>query len=313
MKPEDGYISYIVNPKSGPSSRKTMGRRFHDYLVEKGFDVRATETKSLGHACDLATDAAVDYDCALVVAVGGDGTVREVAHGLEGSDKPMLMIASGTENLLASELGFDERVETVIKAFEGGYSRRIDLGMFNDRCFTSVSGFGFDADVVQLVNEHRKGNIRYFDYVGPIWHTFWRHKFPRMKVEADGREIFNDRGMIFIGNISRYGGGFGILNRADIADGLLDICAVQCNSRIRMLRRTVRIATRTHIGKKGIVYEQAKDIKVTSDDKVRTQIDGDPGPELPVEIKVVPSAVDCIVLRNAKPVGLRTRIKRWLR
>jgi len=77
MKPNDGYITYIVNPKSGASSSKLHGRQFQKYLVKRGFDVRASLTTSLDNACELATDAAVDYDCAMVVVVGGDGMVRE--------------------------------------------------------------------------------------------------------------------------------------------------------------------------------------------------------------------------------------------
>ncbi|MHC4458698.1 MAG: diacylglycerol kinase family protein [Planctomycetota bacterium] len=99
MKPDDGYICYIVNPKSGATSSKEVGRNFEQYLVKKGFEVRVSLTSCLEDACEFATDAAVDYDCALVVVVGGDGTVREVAHGLEGSDKPLLIVPCGTENL----------------------------------------------------------------------------------------------------------------------------------------------------------------------------------------------------------------------
>jgi hypothetical protein len=110
MKPSDGYIQYIVNPKSGASSGKFTCRRFHRYLTDRRYEVRAGTTTSLEHACELATDAAVDPDCALVVVAGGDGTVREVAHGLEGSVKPLLVVPCGTENLLANELGFDGRL-----------------------------------------------------------------------------------------------------------------------------------------------------------------------------------------------------------
>ena len=87
MNPQDGYIQYIVNPKSGASSGKHMVTQLKDYLVEKGYDVRMTLTESLEHACELATQAAVDYQCVLVIAGGGDGTLREVLHGLEGSNK----------------------------------------------------------------------------------------------------------------------------------------------------------------------------------------------------------------------------------
>ena len=151
MKPDDGYIAYIVNPKAGATSSKLIGRRFEQHLVRKGFEVRGSLTRSLTHACELATDAAVDYNCAMVVAVGGDGTIREVAHGLEGSNKPLLIIPHGTENLLANELGFDERLKTIIRTFEAGYIRPLDLGRANGKCFTSIAGFGFDGRVVARV------------------------------------------------------------------------------------------------------------------------------------------------------------------
>ena len=128
MDPKDGYISYIVNPKSGASSGKVLVGQFKDYLVEAGFDVRPSFTESLEHACELATKAAVDYDCGLVVAAGGDGTVREIAHGLEGSDKPMLLVPGGTENLLGNELGFDDKIETLaIKTVFGERAKDIPI------------------------------------------------------------------------------------------------------------------------------------------------------------------------------------------
>jgi diacylglycerol kinase family enzyme len=150
MEPKDGYISYIVNAKSGASSNKLLVSEFRKYLQEKGFEVRSCFTQSLEHACELATKAAVDYDCRLVAAAGGDGTIREVAHGLEGSDKSLLVIPGGTENLLANELGFDEQAKTLIEAFEGGCIKSLDLGSANGRCFTSIAGFGFDGGVVDL-------------------------------------------------------------------------------------------------------------------------------------------------------------------
>ena len=117
MKPGDGYIEYIVNPKSGATSSKLIWRRFEQYLVKKGYEVRGNFTKSLSHACELATDAAVDYDCAMVIAIGGDGTIREVAHGLEGSSKPLLIMPGGTENLLANQFRDKEAFGLISKHF----------------------------------------------------------------------------------------------------------------------------------------------------------------------------------------------------
>jgi diacylglycerol kinase (ATP) len=311
MKPDDGYIASIVNPKSGATGSKVTGRRFEQYLVKRGFEVRVSLTTSLENACELATDAAIDYDCAMVVVVGGDGTVREVAHGLEGSDKPLLIVPHGTENLLANELGFDEKLKTIIRTFEAGYIRPLDLGNANGRCFTSIAGFGFDGEVVKRVSEQRAGHIDHFDYFWPIWRTFWNYKFDPMKVEVDGEEIFDGPGLVFVGNISRYAVGLQVLHYADFSDGLLDVCVYKCASQLHLVKHSLMTVLKHHADTSDVIYRQGKNILVSSEtDSVMTEIDGDPGPTLPVKIKVIPQAVNCIVPEGAKPAGIRTRIVR---
>jgi len=311
MKPDDGYIAYIVNPKSGASSSKLTGRKFEQYLVKKGFDVRASLTASLEDACELATDAAVDFDCAMVVVVGGDGTVREVAHGLEGSDKPLLIVPCGTENLLANELGFDEKLKTILRTFEAGYIRPLDLGSANGKCFTSIVGFGFDGQVVKRVSERRDGHIDYFDYVSPIWRTFWTYKFAPMKVEVEDEEIFDGRGLVFVGNISRYAMGLQVLHHADFGDGLLDVCIYKCASRVHLVKHSLMTVLKQHATSGDVVYRQGKNFIVSSQvSDIETEIDGDPGPALPIQIKVIPQAVNVMVPEGAKPAGIRTRIIR---
>ncbi|MFB0553634.1 MAG: diacylglycerol kinase family protein [Phycisphaerae bacterium] len=311
MKPDDGYIASIVNPKSGATGSKLTGRRFEQYLVERGFEVRVSLTTSLENACELATDAAIDYDCAMVVVVGGDGTVREVAHGLEGSDKHLLIVPHGTENLLANELGFDEKLKTIIRTFEAEYIRPLDLGSANGKCFTSIAGFGFDGEVVKRVSEQRAGHIDHFDYFWPIWRTFWNYKFDPMKVEVDGEEIFDGRGLVFVGNISRYAVGLQVLHYADFGDGLLDVCVYKCASQLHLAKHSVMTVLKHHADTRDVIYRQGKNILVSSDTgSIMTEIDGDPGPALPVQIKVIPQAVNCIVPEGAKPAGIRTRIIR---
>jgi diacylglycerol kinase (ATP) len=311
MKPDEGYITYIVNPKAGASSSKLTGRRFQQYLVEKGFDVRVSITTCLKHACDLATDAAVDYDCAMVVVVGGDGTIREVAHGLEGSNKTLLVVPCGTENLLANELGFDEKLQTLIDTFEAGYIRPLDLGSANGKCFTSIAGFGFDGRVVERVSEQRKGHINYFDYFQPLWRTFWDYKYNAMMVEVDDEEIFDGSGLVFVGNISRYAVGLQILHYADFGDGLLDLCIYKCSSRLHLLKHSLVTVLKQHIYSSDVIYRQGESILISSQSAlIRTEIDGDPGPALPVQINVIPQAVNVMVPVGAKPAGIRTRIKR---
>jgi diacylglycerol kinase family enzyme len=314
MRPSDGYITYITNPKAGASSQKLTSRRFHQYLADRGYEVRDSLTTSLEHACELAMDAAVDSACMLVVAVGGDGTVREVAHGLEGSRTPLLLVPAGTENLLANELGFDRRVETLITTFETGIVRPLDLGMANGKCFASVAGFGFDGAVVDRVNRQRTGHINHFDYIEPLWRTFWSHRFDPLRVEVDGQEIFSGPGLAFVGNVSRYAIGLQILRYADFGDGLLDVCVYRCAGRVHLVKHSVLTVLKRHAWARDVIYRQGRHITVSSDvDGVRAEIDGDPGPPLPIHVSVVPGAVRCLVPPGARPAGIRTRIFRSLR
>lgn len=314
MKPSDGYIKCVINPKSGASSGKYACRRFCRYLNQRGYDVRMAMSRSLEHVCELATDAAVDPDCVLVVVAGGDGTVREAAHGMEGSAKPLLIVPCGTENLLANELGFDRWLETLIRTFEGGVTRPLDLGTANGKCFTSIVGFGFDGDVVGLVHRRRTGHINHFDYVHPLWRTFWEHRFDPMTVVVDGREVFAGPGMVFVGNISRYAIGLQILRHADFSDGSLDVCIYRCAGRIHLAKHSVLTVLKHHASCRDVIYTQGRHITVSSPaPTIHTEMDGDPGPSLPVHIEVLPGAVQCLVPPGAKPAGIRTRIARSLR
>ncbi len=315
MKPDDGYIACIINPKSGSStSGKLPGWQFEEYLSSKGYEVRMNLTKCLEHACQLATQAAADDDCSLVIAVGGDGTIREVAHGLERSDKPMLIIPGGTENLLANELGLEKSLSNLARTFEAGYTRTMDLGNANGRCFTSIVGFGFDGEVVAEVSGSRIGHINYFDYFWPLWRTFWRYRFDPVSVEVDGEKIFEGRGLVFVGNISRYALGLNILEHADYSDGLLDVCIYKCAHRMHLVKHSVMTVFQQHHGSKDVVYRQGKNITVNSSNpKMSTEIDGDPGPAVPVQVTIIPKAVRVMVPEGAKPAGIRAQILRALK
>jgi len=311
MIPDDGTVVLIANPKSGASSRKQLRRSFYRYLLSEGFDVTLHMTESLADAGSRAAAAKNDPACRVVVVAGGDGTVREVAHGLEGSPKPLLIIPSGTENLLASELGFDEKISTLIQTFRQGHTRPLDLGTINGKCFTCITGFGFDGEVVDRVMHRREGHIDYFDYAGPLWHTFWCHRFKPLHVELDGRSLFSGRGMVFVGNVSRYAMGLQILRHADVGDGLLDICVFKCTRRPHLLKHAMMTIFKHHTRGHDVLYEQGKAITVSSPCRnTKMEVDGDPGPSLPVHIGIIPQAIRVMVPKDGRPAGIRTRLVR---
>jgi YegS/Rv2252/BmrU family lipid kinase len=311
MNPENGYISLILNPSSGASSEKGNVHLFIEYLESKKFQLQVNQTKSLLHARSLAAESAVKFNCAMVIVAGGDGTIREVVHGLEGSDKPLMLLPSGTENLLANELGYKRTLKNWIEVFESDIRRPLDLCKANNQFFLSVGGVGFDADVVKIVDEQRSGNITHLHYFFPILRTFLNYNFPKLSIEVDDKLVFSDKGIAIFGNISRYALGIPILISANYGDGLLDLCVCKCSTKLGLIYHSLLTILKMHQrNKRGVIYKQCKKVKIYSDEFVRTELDGDPGPDMPLDITVIPHAVNILVPPKGKPIGMRRRIFR---
>jgi YegS/Rv2252/BmrU family lipid kinase len=308
MNPDTGYITLIINPRAGARSKKHLAEKFIEYLKQRNFKLQIHYTTHPNHAKEIAADVAVKYDCQLVVVAGGDGTIRETVSGLEGCDKPLMLLPCGTENLLANELGYRFDFKTAVKVFEAEIQHPLDLCKANDRFFTSVGGAGFDGDVVKLVDAQRKGNITHLHYFKPILQSFMKYDFPKFTVEADDEIIFKGRGFAIFGSISRYAVGLPILQKADYGDGLLDICIYKCKNHIGLLYHSLMTVLKRHRKSKDVIYKQCKKLKIYSDVPMTTELDGDPGPDMPLEITILPQAVKVLIPPHSKPVGMRTRM-----
>jgi len=266
-------VRIIVNPTSGSHGRELFVEHLARTIDARGYQTQVCTTQRPGHATELA--AAERESLHAVIACGGDGTVREVAAGLLGSSVALLIAPGGTENLVARHFGYRSDPEALGDALDAWQTRSIDVGFANGRPFLVVAGFGFDADVVAHVTAARNGHITHLDYVLPIWRAFWGHAFRPLHVEADGEPLSDQPGMVFVGNVPRYAIGLPIFVHGDPGDGLLDVCVFQCRGRIRLLRHALRTVLRRHAGSPGVVYRQARSIRVWADQPVSVEMDGD--------------------------------------
>jgi diacylglycerol kinase family enzyme len=283
----------IINHNSGSGFATSITGRLDDYFRSKGMGMRICRVNEFGDIKRNVEVAAKSSECRLVVVTGGDGTVREAAQHLIGSGKPLMIIPGGTENLLAHELGCDRNIDTYIRMYEQDSITALDLIRVNGCYFTSILGIGFDAEVVHILSRVRSGNITHADYIWPIWRAFWSHDIPSFCVEADGEQVFSGRGMFFAGNISRYATGLRILQNANLCDGMLDVCVYPCRNKPDILKFLSMTMLGIHTKSEDVVYRKCRKVRVRALDKnVVTQIDGDPGPLLPLDIEVVPGAVN---------------------
>ncbi|HSW46936.1 MAG TPA: diacylglycerol kinase family protein [Phycisphaerae bacterium] len=286
----------IINPISGAGCRDRLGELFRA-MAAAGWRVDRWVTRRAGQAGPWARRAAAGRaDAAL--AVGGDGTVCEIAGGLAGTDCPMLIWPVGTENLVAKSLGFRADPEHTLATVRAGNRSVIDLGTANGRSFVVVAGVGFDAEVVERLTRLRVGHITHLTYAGPLWRTFWEHRWPDLEVTADtpeGPRAWRGRGMVFVGNMSRYSLGLQVVRDAVPDDGLLDVVAMGCRNHLQLIGHSLRTLARRHIKHPDVWHARVTRVRIAAQRKVPVEIDGEFAGHLPLDIAVQPRALHLLI------------------
>ncbi len=289
---------FIVNPASGRGRVAAALQEALKHLSEAGHEGCIHATTGVGDATAIARGLPA---AAAVVAVGGDGTVREVAEGLLGRAIPLAILPAGTENLVAKQLQIDASPVRLVATLLNPDIREIDVGLVGQRVFLVVVGVGFDAEVVRLLSQRRQGHITHLDYFLPVWRSFWSHRFPRVRVFADGETVFDEEGLVFVGNMPRYGLGLRILKNAVADDGLLDICIFRCRSRLKLMSHALRTACGRHLTSSDVLYLRAREIRVSSDVPVPFELDGDDGGDLPADIRLSSQKLQILLPPAAPP------------
>jgi len=216
-------ILFIVNPISGGRRERPVHRAVEAYLDKGKYKYRLEYTKYKGHAEELAREAVAE-GVAIVVAVGGDGTVNEVSRSLVGTPVALAVIPTGSGNGLARHLGLPLNLKRAIQVINRGVIKPIDTASLNGHFFINVAGTGFDAYVArQFEQSMRRGFFSYFQ----IATQSYKHYKPRnFRIIIDGKEVKRKALMINFANSSQFGNNTSINPQASIDDGLIDVCIV---------------------------------------------------------------------------------------
>jgi len=297
----DRPIHIIINPHSGYGSQRLVLADVTAALRESGYDVVEYVTTAPDDATRYARE--IVGRASLAMVWGGDGTVNEVVNGLAGTDVPILTCPAGTENLLAKELRVSLDPGSILRAIRYGHITACDVGIVNGRNFMSIIGVGFDGEVVRRLASGRTGHISHLSYFWPIWRTFWEHDFPHLRITADGEEVFDDFGLAFVGNISRYSVGLRICRDAMYDDGLLDLVVFHCHQQGSLVLHAAWTLLRMHPLKGNVIYRRLRRVRVETDKPVPTQIDGDVGPSTPIDVSIANEQIHLLV---PPPESLKT-------
>ena len=268
-------ILFIVNPIAGGGKAKALISLIEEKMKGSSRNFQIIVTKRAKEATEIAEAKLKDYN--LLVAVGGDGTVNEVAKGMINKGRGTLgIIPGGTGNDMARGLGIPMTAEQAIDVILKGNIKEIDIGKVNSYNFLNISSVGFDAEVV-VNNEKIKKRVKsHISYAISVVYTLFTFKDQRVKLEIDGKSLDENILLLAVGNGKYYGGGMKILPAAIIDDGYLDVCVISNISKVLLLYLFPTIFKGNHIRyKKYVKIYKAKTVNIIAEKEFLLNIDGE--------------------------------------
>jgi len=286
----------IVNLIAGQGRCRELSPRVREELDRRGIDYDLHYTNEPLEATDVAK-MGVEAGFTRIVAMGGDGTVNEVANGLVDADATLAVIPAGIGNDFTRMMGIPNNPIAALDLLSTGLERTIDLGrVADDRCFVNGMGIGIDAQVARdvLKMERLRGAAAYI--YAAVKEVF---RFRAFRVEissADWREEL-DCLSLGVANGKYSGGGFKLAPLADMNDGLIDIAAIADFPRFQRLFRLPLVRAGRHINWSRVSYRQTEEATISSPEKLIAHLDGEPYvlPREPFKVEVLPDAVRVLV------------------
>jgi len=225
---------------------------------------------------------AVERGADVVLACGGDGTVRSVAQALAGSGVALGLVPTGTGNLLARALGTPPGVAAATRVALTGDDRAIDVGRVRvdgdeqERVFLVMAGTGFDAAIMENTPEALKVRVGPFAYVISGFRAMRGRRTRVTLTVDDGPPLRRRTRTVLVGNSGSLLGGLVLMPAATIDDGVLDVVNLAPKGLVGWVAVAIRLITRRRRGHSRVEHWQARSIVVEADAPQPSQLDGDP-------------------------------------
>ncbi len=295
--------SFILNPKAGKGKGQRILERLKSEIADHRLDAELLISEKPGHATQLAARCRGE----IVVAVGGDGTVNEVANGLIGSSKVLGILPSGSGNDMIKSIGIPVDSSGAFAKILAFRTSEIDCSTvqcFPDeresatpkRYFLNGVGIGFDAAVAE-----RTTKAKYLHgtalYVLSVFQTLGKYASPTFKITLDSESRISKNLLIAIGNGRCAGGGFYLTPDAKVNDGYLDVCLIDEISIPKILAIMPKVMKGKHQSEKEVTMMRTKQIFVEAAEPFHVHADGEiVGRNVTgVKIEIVPTRLRVII------------------
>jgi diacylglycerol kinase (ATP) len=284
----------IYNPAAGRRRATRQRDEICAVLAAAGWQIEAAPTRAPGDATELAGALARAGRVEAVFTVGGDGTLREVAAGLLGSEVALAPLPGGTTNVLARVFGIPRRPVAAARALAVGTSRPLAVGLCGRTPFLMMVSAGLDADIMGSLSGDLKARLGMGAVGLQGLGSWWRYGFPAVTARWDGQQA--EGSFAAVCNIPLYAGSFALAPAAIYDDDLLDLVLWRRGGRLRTLAFTADLVLGRHLRRRDVVSASAPEIELLGPPELPLQVDGDPCREaLPVRVRVAPERLRVMV------------------
>jgi YegS/Rv2252/BmrU family lipid kinase len=282
-------IVFIVNPKSGRNSKARIEELINKNLDADKWSIEVARTKYAAHASELVFEY-VERGFQHIIAVGGDGTINEVATSVFRCGVNLGIIPAGSGNGLARFLKIPMNSADAIKLLNKKQIKSIDVGSINDKFFFCTCGTGFDAKVgYKFAKSKTRG---FYQYVKTVLNEYKKYRPKNYKLKIDNQTINRKALLVTIANAGQYGNNAFIAPKARIDDGFFDVSILRPFPRYKALFLSFRLFTKNINRSKYLEQLTCHTVIFCKKKKYKFHVDGEPAKfDGPVKIDIIPSAL----------------------
>lgn len=289
-------IAFIINPIAGTVNKKKLPKLISQTLDKTQWLENIVFTEYAGHATELSRQfAQMGFDA--VVAVGGDGTVNEVARGLRDTKTALGILPMGSGNGFARHLNIPMRVNRALEMLNHSEAIAADYGLANDRLFVTTCGTGFDAMIAeQFASAGKRGFVTYLQKIVADLVSYKSQHYHIVANDDSKLDIETTAFLITFANANQWGNEAYIAPHASIQDGKMDICIMSGKAIFAAPSLALGLFTKTIDKSLFMDGAQAKDITLYRDEQAPFHIDGDPVEmEKDIRIRIVEDGLRVLV------------------
>jgi len=271
----------ILNPTAGSPEHV---RSWQERVESLAGDCPVRITSHPGEAEELA-QRAIDEGFTRIVAAGGDGTVNQVANGLADRKAALGVLPMGSVNVFAMELGLPlHNLRRCWDIIEERNIRQIDLPIANGRYFVQLAGVGLDAQVVKETSLAFKRSFGPLSYLISAAQIAARQP-PKLFIESEETSV-EEGSFVLVGNGRLYGGPFPFFKHAIVDDGLFDVVVFKRLGYLEIVKYLQDVVFSSDIKVPEIEYFQTRQLRITSEQDVPLELDGELAGNCPVDFRI---------------------------